>query len=444
MKPHLLFLFCIPFLSGSCTDKCEKTQIVRQVRSVVVSASEIRDQLKVQEPVDLVQPGKIYIKDHFLFINEIKKGIHIFDNSDPSNPRPITFINIPGNGDMAVMDHILYADSYMDLVAIDISNPTQAVEVGRQQNVFTTGVFEGLPWSYNANTGAVTTQEAYFVEETFETNCEGVVPYPNPWWWRSPYLVYDYAYLSSSYSQNSNFSGSTAESSGSGKGGSMARFALYDNYLYIVDQQKLQLFDISNRGTPSFLSNVDLDWGVETIFPYRDKLFIGTNSGMHILDNSEPGNPQHLSSFTHARACDPVVVHENIAYVTLRSGTICGGSVNRLELVDVSNARSPSLIKAYDMQSPAGLSINFPTLYVCESQHGLKIFDVSDKYKVDKHLIAHEKGMEAYDVISLGQNLMLIGKDGLYQYNAADPNKLVRLSHIPVVSPPLITEKREY
>ncbi|MFA7472713.1 MAG: hypothetical protein WCY86_07410, partial [Spirosomataceae bacterium] len=96
------------------------------------------------------------------------------------------------------------------------------------------------------------------------------------------------------------------------------------------------------------------------------------------------------------------------------------------------------------MQSPAGLSINFPTLYVCESQYGLKIFDVSDKYKVDEHLIAHEKGMEAYDVISLGQNLMLIGKDGLYQYNAADPKKLVRLSHIPVVSPPLITEKREY
>src|SRR5690606_15098541 len=152
------------------------------------------------------------------------------------------------------------------------------------------------------------------------------------------------------------------------------------------------------------LSNVNLDWGVETIFPYRDKLFIGTNSGMHILDNSEPANPQLLSSFTHARACDPVVVHENIAYVTLRSGTICGGSVNRLELVDVSNARSPFLIKTYDMQSPAGLSINFPTLYVCESEHGLKVFDVTDKYKVDEHLIAHEKGMEAYDVIYLGQN----------------------------------------
>lgn len=443
LKRLLLILPALPFLAGSCTDRCEKTQIVRQIRSVTLSAVEVRSQVKVQAPADLEQPGKIYIKDQYLFINEIKKGIHVIDNSNPSNPRHISFISIPGNGDMAVKDHILYADSYMDLVAIDISNPAQAYEAGRKQEAFTNGMFDGLPWSYNSNTGAINDQEAYFLEETFETNCEGVVPNPGYWWWGGIYQFYLAASFNSSASGSSSYSGSTAESAGTGTGGSMARFTLYDNYLYTVDQRKLQLFDISSLISPSFVKDIDLGWGVETIFPYRDKLFIGTNTGMHIFDNSTPSEPKHLSAFAHMRACDPVVVHEDVAYVTLRSGNVCGGSVNRLEVVDISDLSRPQLVKAYDMENPAGLSINYPTLFVCEGEYGLKGFDVSDRMAVDKNMLFHEKGMEAYDVISIGNNLMMVGKDGLYQYDASNLKNLRSLSHIPVRTPAVITEKRK-
>lgn len=442
MKPLLPFVLLFPFLLSGCTDKCEKTQIVRQVRGVTLSALEVRSLVEVSGPVDIEQPGKIYIKDNYLFINEIKKGIHVIDNSNPSSPRPLAFISIPGNGDLAVKDHVLYADSYMDLVAIDISNPEQAFEAGRKQDAFVSGVLGDFSWSYSAATGAIYAQEAYFLEETFETNCEGVIPNPGYWWWGGIYPFYQLANLAYSASSES-YSGSAAHSSGAGTGGSMARFTLYDDYLYTVDQQKLRLFDISNLESPSFVRNIELGWGVETIFPYRDKLFIGTSTGMHIFDNSTPSDPKHLSEFRHIRACDPVVVHEDIAYVTLRTGSTCGGTENRLELVDVSAPASPRLLKAYEMQSPAGLSINYPTLYVCEGEHGLKGFDVSDQLKIDKNMLFHEKGMEAYDVITIGSNLMMIGKDGLYQYDASDPKKLKRLSHIPVHTPAVITEKRE-
>ncbi len=440
LKRLLLLFPVLPFLAAGCTDKCEKTQIVRQVKQVTLSAVEIRSKVKVQAKADLERPGKIYVKDQYLFINEIKKGIHVIDNSNPSNPRHVSFISIPGNGDMAVKGHILYADSYMDLVAIDISNPEQAYEAGRKQEAFTNGTFDGLSWSYNSSTGAISDQESYFLEETFETNCEGVIPNPG-YWWGDILGFYRTAYLSMS-SANS-YSGSTAQSAGAGTGGSMARFTLYDNYLYTVDQKKLQLFDISSQTSPSFVKNIELGWGVETIFPYEDKLFVGTTTGMHIFDNSTPSEPRHVSAFAHIRACDPVVVHEDIAYVTLRSGGVCGGSVNRLEVVDISNLASPRLVKAYEMENPAGLSINYPTLYVCEGEYGLKGFDVSDKLAVNKNMLFHEKGMEAYDVISLGDNLMMIGKDGLYQYNAADPKKLQLLSRIPVHEPAVITEKRK-
>jgi hypothetical protein len=438
---RLLFLvLAIPLLLGSCTDKCEKTQIVRRTRSITLSATEIRGQIKSVAPIPLEQPGKIYLKDHFLYINEIQKGIHVFDNSNPSNPRQVSFISIPGNGDLAIKGDILYADSYMDLVAIDISNPQQVLELSRHEASFTDGIFQGMGWSYNPSTGSVQTQEAYFLEETFETNCEGVIPRRGGWFWDLPY--YGFAYLNQALNSGGSYSGSAAqaESGGAGTGGSMARFTLYDNYLYTIDQRKLHLFDVSNPTNPTFVKDLELGWGIETIFPYKTNLFIGTTTGMQILDNTNPADPTPLSTFTHARACDPVVVHNDIAYVTLRTGAACGGTQNRLELVDVSDLRRPSLIKSYEMQNPAGLSINYPTLYLCEGEHGLKVFDVSEKFAVDKNLLAHRKGMEAYDVIAMDKNIMMIGKDGLYQFNATDPKNMTQLSHIPVQTPAVVVE----
>lgn len=90
-------------------------------------------------PQALVNPGKIYTKDQYLFINELKEGIHIIDNRNPSAPTPVAFVRIPGNGDMAIRNNILYADSYMDLVTFDISNPSSIQAINRVQNVFPNG-----------------------------------------------------------------------------------------------------------------------------------------------------------------------------------------------------------------------------------------------------------------------------------------------------------------
>jgi hypothetical protein len=105
---------------------------------------------------------------------------------------------------------------------------------------------------------------------------------------------------------------------------------------------------------------------------------------------------------------------------------------NQLDLVDVSNPAAPQLIKSYQMENPHGLSIDFPTLFLCEGEHGLKVFDVTDKFLVDRNQLAHFKDMHAYDVISLGKTLLLIGDDGFYQYDASNPKDLKMLSKIPV------------
>ncbi len=73
----------------------------------------------------LTDPGKIYLRKPYLFVNERGKGIHIIDNSDPRNPNNISFISIPSNYDIAVKDNWLYADNASDLVVFDISDPSQ-------------------------------------------------------------------------------------------------------------------------------------------------------------------------------------------------------------------------------------------------------------------------------------------------------------------------------
>lgn len=80
--------------------------------------------------------GKMYHKGHFIYINEINKGIHIINNSDPSNPVRVKFIAIRGCDDISIKGNTLYAQNLGDLVALDISSGDQVVETSRMKNVF--------------------------------------------------------------------------------------------------------------------------------------------------------------------------------------------------------------------------------------------------------------------------------------------------------------------
>ncbi|GAB4001278.1 hypothetical protein GCM10028807_57190 [Spirosoma daeguense] len=422
---RLLFLLILPlFWQTGCTDRCEETRTFRRFVPVTLTVRQVREGVRVEEARELKQPGKIYTKSGYLFINELKEGLHIIDNRDPSSPKPIAFLRIPGNGDMAVRNNILYADSYMDLVAFDITDPVQPKEVNRVQSVFPNGVFEGASWSVNAQTLTLSDQRVEYVTETIKTDCDGAGASS---WRNCPTCMVDASFNSLGSSTGA------ASPASNGVGGSMARFALYNNFLYTVSQSDMQLFNIQNAANPIQGNRISLGWGIETIFPYKDKLFIGSQTGMHIYDNSNPASPTRLSTFEHARVCDPVVVHENIAYVTLRNGTQCGGFINQLDVVDISSLTAPRLIKSYPMANPHGLGVDFPNVFICEGKHGLKTFDATSALDIKQ--LEHLAGQDAYDVIPLNKTLLMIGKDGLYQFDYTNPTRLRQLSKIPVSRP---------
>ena len=228
----------------------------------------------------------------------------------------------------------------------------------------------------------------------------------------------------------------TAGASGapvSGMGGSMARFTIVDDILYTVGDMELHVFNISDLTDPKDQATVYIQWGIETIYPFKENLFIGSTTGMHIFEISNPFSPQYVSTFDHARVCDPVVANDTVAFVTLRSGTRCEGFTNQLDVIDIKDIYNPKLIKSYPMQNPHGLGIDGEALFICEGEYGWKLFNVQDLYAIDQNMVKHFKGINSYDVIPYMDNLMLIGEDGLYQYNYSDLQNVKLLSSLPIV-----------
>ena len=103
---------------------------------VYMSYADLRSSVKALPARELEKPGKIYFKDNYLLIVEKFKGIHVIDVSNPANPKNTSFVEVPGCVDIAVKGHILYADSYVDLVAIDVSDISKIKEVNRLKDVY--------------------------------------------------------------------------------------------------------------------------------------------------------------------------------------------------------------------------------------------------------------------------------------------------------------------
>ena len=75
------------------------------------------------------------------------------------------------------------------------------------------------------------------------------------------------------------------------------------------------------------------------------------------------------------------------------------------------------------MTNPHGLGKSGDLLFICDGTAGLKIYDASDPKTTWKHLVYAYPNINAYDVIPIGNVLVLIGDDGLYQYNYSNIQK---------------------
>ncbi|MCI0452331.1 MAG: hypothetical protein L0Z51_08055 [Candidatus Latescibacteria bacterium] len=338
-------------------------------------------------PEGLVAPINMTLADQTLYISDTQTGVHVYDVADPSAPRPVAAIPMTGNRGTAVKDDILYASNYRSLVVYRREGDTFTLVTELEPTYD--------PWHEGGGT------------PKFKGGTEG------------------YYYNCSCGTSSDQISGAPTPTSG---GSSYATFALIDDCLYRVGNFQLVVYDVGTPEAPKEIARKDVGWTIETIYPTNQYLFLGGTQGMSIYDRSNPAAPRFIGSFTHVRACDPVVVSETTAYVTLRGGNGCGQTRDLLLTVNIADPSQPVVVAEKELATPFGLAVRDPFLYVSTGGSGYALLDVTDP-KAPAPLVAWP-GWPTRDFLWSNDVLFVLGLDDVRIYDVTDPKAPVLLATI--------------
>ncbi len=128
--PGLTVLGLLLFLLSGCDKEERDFYDGLGKKPVYIALSELRA-IGNEPPRPIQLSGTIFLQDTLFFILEQGKGIHVFNIADSLNTINVAFFKIPAITDFVIAGHVLYADSWKDLVVIDISNLQQIQETDR-------------------------------------------------------------------------------------------------------------------------------------------------------------------------------------------------------------------------------------------------------------------------------------------------------------------------
>ncbi len=103
-----------------------------EYKPVLMSRPDFEKSVSLKNPTDIVEAGKIYTYGNYLFINEKCIGFHVYDNSNPEEPKAISFIHAPGATDMAIKNNVVYINQATDLIAVQLSEDPMQIELTKR------------------------------------------------------------------------------------------------------------------------------------------------------------------------------------------------------------------------------------------------------------------------------------------------------------------------
>jgi len=323
-------------------------------------------------------PVNMTLHEDLLLVSDSQAGVHVFDVTDPANPARQLTIPLQGNHGSAMRDDIVYANEWNSLLAIRVTEDTYEVvkTIAGPEPVYFDGWSGRDGYKGEAGTGFGC---ACSVEST---------PVMSP------------------------------EAASGGGGSSYATFTVIGDYLYYLDQNQVVSLDISTPDDPVEISRTYVAWGAETLYPSESYLFVGGTTGMYILNRADPAHPKQIGWIQHFRACDPVVVSDNIAFVTLRGDNRCGPADDILMAVDVTNPSKPRVLCEKPSQTPYGLAVNGDRLYLSTGFNGYELLDVTSP---DKPTLIGSWGDTTRDFIWFGNRLYVMTFGDVAVYDVSDP-----------------------
>jgi len=328
---------------------------------------------------ELLNPINMSLQDTLLLVTDAANGVHVYDVKDPAAPIAKYVIPLRGARGAAAKDDIVFTNNHKSLLAIRVEADT------------------------------------FMVVKSIDD------------WESSPIMPVDIM-VEGGYGCGCFAEDAVAPSTSGSVGSSYATFAVIDSFLYYFNYSHLVTMDISQPDDPTELSRTLIEWGVETIYPTDDYLFLGGNRGMYIFDRSDPTAPIQVGRMEHFRACDPVVVSGDLAFVTLRGGNACGQSRDVLLVVDIKTPSKPVVVNEMGMNTPYGLALEFPLLYVSLGNFGWKLLDVAAP---DRPSVVNSwSAPKTKDFIWFGDLLYVMGFEDVKIYSVTEPDVPFPLSQL--------------
>jgi hypothetical protein len=397
---HFAALLMLGFLISGCSlDQCDQTITYTKMSAIYADLDLARVDDLVESAREIEKPGKIYVSEELLIIGDSGTGIHIIDNTDPSNPVTVSFLNVPGSTQLYVEGDYIYSNAYYDMLKIDISDMNNIRIADRMIEAFPV---DQRNFENHALIGfdvAVVTEQA---------NCDDQLFDGGRFFFDDRDVLLDESAIPTSFISNGSVIG-TAN-----------RMAVSDESMFVINRSQIFSFDIADNQISehkAYNFTEYIGWQMETIFAQDELLYIGSQNGMsiHRLANT---SIQWEGEYFHATGCDPVLpIEGGIAYLTLRNGDDCPGDVNSLNVLDINNSRDPFLLQEIEMSSPFGLSLIGDLLYVGEGNNGLRVFDATNRSALSE--ISYNRDISAYDIIphpTRTDIVLLASEQGLVQY----------------------------
>lgn len=154
VKNIVIIVSCFLFLV-SCVERDDYNSVPNVIEGFkpiyLKDTANFEDSIYLTPPRVLKNPGKIYLYQQYLIINEFGKGVHVYDNSNPQSPIAIAFINVPFNYDISIKNDIMYADAYLGLAVIDIRMLPNTINLISFIRYKTNKIYPPLPDSNNLN-----------------------------------------------------------------------------------------------------------------------------------------------------------------------------------------------------------------------------------------------------------------------------------------------------
>lgn len=128
---HLIFGLLLVVIYTSCWDRFDiqnpgKDREVEGRKPVYIQYTS--DLIGSGEPRSIFKLENVIVYREYILVVEVLQGVHVINNSDPTNPQAVAFWTVPGIRNFTIANNTLFVPIVDKLISIDI-NDIQNIKV---------------------------------------------------------------------------------------------------------------------------------------------------------------------------------------------------------------------------------------------------------------------------------------------------------------------------